>query len=401
MATTMLRIRTKMLVLTALLAGACAAPPSTSRDDIQPTKSVPIERADAADDDDDAQHDGDPIPSPMDGGDGDASPQPQPQPTATKKLAVLTGTQTSSGKFGVGGTDLGIPVRQPNGKIAFIFGDTFENDGIGGPGWRAPVLLRSEAGDYKNGITFTSAAGGTYAKQLLAYSHANSTTFLPGDAITIGNRMYLQYMVNQPLGNVSSTGIAYSDDNGENWVKSNATWSGDANSGLRQLWTWERGGDGFVYTLTTKFDRQHPILLFRVPEDKLLEPSAYVPWGYKGGQWAWGNPATPVLSGKFGEMCLRRIEGKWVLSFFNAAEYNITVLVFDTPTSNLYQAKKFVPITGAAWGAETDTSVAQLYGGYIHPDSTLLEMYLIVSQWNTKTNKIYRSMEFVTGVDVN
>src|SRR5687768_5437664 len=50
-------------------------------------------------------------------------------PSATKKICDLTGPGTSSKQFGVGGTDLGIPVRQPDGKIAYIFGDTFENDG--------------------------------------------------------------------------------------------------------------------------------------------------------------------------------------------------------------------------------------------------------------------------------
>src|SRR5690606_9770062 len=43
----------------------------------------------------------------------------------THKIKNLTGEATSSGQFGVGGTDLGIAVRQPNGQIAYIFGDTF------------------------------------------------------------------------------------------------------------------------------------------------------------------------------------------------------------------------------------------------------------------------------------
>lgn len=383
------------IVALTLLAGGCAAADAReTRDSVLPDDS----------DVDRTRSSVDAGVSPVEADGGVVAPEdsgpPRPMPTATKKLAVLTGKSTSSGKFGVGGTDLGIPVRQPDGRIAYIFGDTFENDGTGGPGWRAPVLLRSEAGDFKNGVTFTSAAGGNYAKQILGYSHANRVTYLPSDALTIGNRMYMHYMVNEPFGNVTSTAIAFSDDNGENWTKSGASWGGGVDNGLRQLWTWERGDDGFVYTLSTRFDRKNPIILYRVPEARILEPGAYEPWGFKNGQWAWGNPATPVLSGRFGEMCLRRVEGKWVLSYFNASEYNITVLVFDTPTSNLYQAQKFVPINGGAWGLENDTTVAQLYGGYIHPDSTLRDMYLIVSQWNTKANSDYHAMEFATGVDL-
>ena len=97
----------------------------------------------------------------------------------TRKIKILTGTATSSGQFGVGGTDLGIPVRQPNGKIAYIFGDTFDQDQAAGPGWRAPVLLRSEPGLSANGIVFNGAAGGQYAKQILPYAHTNLTTSAP------------------------------------------------------------------------------------------------------------------------------------------------------------------------------------------------------------------------------
>jgi hypothetical protein len=336
---------------------------------------------------------------------GDGGTTPVVPTPVTKKVKDLTGTGTSSEQFGVGGTDLGIPIRQPDGKIAYVFGDTFENDGVGGPGWRSPVLLRSASGGLDKGITFTSAAGGNYAKQLLDYSHqsAQYSTWLPSDLIVVGSRMYLHYIVNKGLGAVQWTQIAYSDDNGENWTLSDARWEGDEDNSLRQLWTWEKGDDGYVYVISTKFiTRDQPIIMYRVPQDKILDRTAYEPWGYKNGAWAWGNPATIILNGKFGEMCLRRVESKWVLSWFNAGEYNITVKVFDSPTSNLYTAKTFVPIKGGSWGAENDSTVAQLYGGYIHPDSTLHDLHLIVSQWKTGENIVnwpYRAMQFVTRVD--
>lgn len=318
----------------------------------------------------------------------------------TRKICDLTGPGTSAKQWGVGGTDLGIPVRQPDGQIAYIFGDTFENDGVGGPGWRSPVLLRSAPGGLDACIEFTGAAGGQYAKQILDYEHNDfHSTWLPSDAIVIGGRMYLHYMVNQGLGNVLWSEIATSDDNGEHWQPSGTSWAGDEDFSLRQLWTWERGDDGYVYTLSTAFTRDRGIILHRVPEDKLLDKGAYEPWGFKDNQWAWGNPATEVLTGKFGELSLRRVEDRWVLSWFNAGDYDITIKVFDSPTSNLYRAATYKPIKGGAWGFEDDTTVAQLYGGYIHPDSTLNELTLIVSQWNTDTHWPYRAMQFVTGVE--
>jgi hypothetical protein len=332
------------------------------------------------------------------GGTGSTGEPPDPI-AMTRKIADLTGPGTSAKQWGVGGTDLGIPVRQPDGKIAYIFGDTFDNDGVGGPGWRSPVLLRSEPGGLAAGLTFTGAAGGQYAKQILDYEHNDvHSTWLPSDAITIGGRMYLHYMVNKGLGNVLWSEIAYSDDNGEHWASSGTSWAGDEDQSLRQLWTWERGDDGYVYTLSTAFTRDRGIILHRVPEDQLLDKAAYEPWGFNGA-WAWGNPATEVLTGKFGELCLRRVEDKWVLAWFNAGDYDITIKVFDGPTANLYEATTYKPIKGGAWGFEDDTTVAQLYGGYIHPDSTLHEMHLIVSQWNTETDWPYRAMQFVTGVE--
>ncbi len=54
-------------------------------------------------------------------------------------------------QFGVGGTDLGIPVRMPTGEIGFFFGDTFAENRVGGPGWRSPVLLYSHTHDLDDG----------------------------------------------------------------------------------------------------------------------------------------------------------------------------------------------------------------------------------------------------------
>lgn len=392
----------------ALLFGVgCSSPDVGNPDDLHPPTDS-TNKADAATGTPSTPGSSEPPPgNDPDGGttpppDPDAgTPPPSPQPLVVKKIKDLTGTKTSSGTFGVGGTDLGVPIRQPNGKIAFIFGDTFDKDGTGGSGWRAPVLLRSEPGNLDQGITFTSAAGGNYAKQILNYSHANKETWLPSDALTIGNTMYLQVMKNKPFGTVYQMQIASSTDNGETWNPvGTASWDGNYLNGMFQLWTWDRGDDGYIYVMSSKFDRKHGLILHRVQESKFLDHTAYEPWGFKNGQWGWGNPPTPILDGSFGEMCLRKLGNKWVLAWFNAGNYNITVKVFDTPTSNLFQAKTFTPISGGAWGLEDDTHVAQLYGGYIHPESTLDNVTLIVSQWNTKTNWPYHAMQFnIRGLD--
>lgn len=104
-----------------------------------------------------------------------------------------------------------------------------------------------------------------------------------------------------------------------------------------------------------------------------------------------------VLDGKFGEMCLRPLDGKWLLTWFNAGDYRIDSMVLNTPTDNLVTAPKTTLIYGGSWGAEDNTHVAQLYGGYLIPGSTLQDLHLSVSQWNTTAganNIPYHAMQF-------
>src|SRR5690606_37819448 len=90
-----------------------------------------------------------------------------------------------------------------------------------------------------------------------------------------------------------------------------------------------------------------------------------------------------------GEMCWRIIDGTWVLSWFNAGEGTVDVLVHDGPTANLHTATRHQVLHNAPWGGESETGVSQLYGGYIVPGSTLDDLHLLVSQWNAGTGGPY------------
>jgi len=61
---------------------------------------------------------------------------------------------------------------------------------------------------------------------------------------------------------------------------------------------------------------------------------------------------------------------------------------------NLYTAAKTTLLWGGDWGVEDATHVAQLYGGYILPGSTLSDLHLSVSQWNTGNNSVYHVEQF-------
>ncbi|MDT0382537.1 DUF4185 domain-containing protein [Streptomyces sp. DSM 42041] len=310
------------------------------------------------------------------------------------KIKDLTGPGLTT-RFRMEATDLGIPARTPDGRTLFVFGDTFEQARVGGGWWRSPVALWSETTDLDAGVTWSGAHGGAAAEQLWFYEHNNPvfSTVLPSDVITIGGTMYLHAMVNKGLGNVVWTEIWRSDDSGASWQHTGAKFPANHAGGLFQLLTWGRGNDGYVYVFSTGFQRDKPLILHRVREDRLTDLAAYEPWGWRDGVWAWGHAPTPVLEGRFGELCLRPLGGKWLLTWFNAGDYRIDGILMDYPTSNLHTAHRRTLVWGGQWGQEDDAHVAQLYGGYVIPGSTLTDLHLAVSQWNTAQGWPYRVMQ--------
>ncbi|WP_431972592.1 DUF4185 domain-containing protein [Nocardia sp. bgisy134] len=338
--------------------------------------------------------------------DGWRLPTPQPAMLATgaRKIKDATGPGHTD-RFGMAATDLGVMTRTPSGRILAVFGDTFRDPEVGSADWRSPVALLSETTNLDDGIEWHEAAGPDphYARQLWPYDHAGGTTALPSDVITIGQDIFLHVMINQGLGNVVRTEIWTSSDDGKSWQHSGAQFDAGLHGGFAQLWTWARDDDGWVYVFSTGFQRDKGVILRRVREDQITDPGAYVGWGWRDGQWNWGNPPTPVLerepsAEKFGEMCLRKIENKWALVNFDASTiggYDIDLRILDTPTDNLYLVPKTTPLRGSSWSEQGGDKIAQLYGPSIIPGSTLdAGLHLLVSQWKTADGWPYRAMHF-------
>ncbi|MFJ8310051.1 MULTISPECIES: DUF4185 domain-containing protein [unclassified Streptomyces] len=328
------------------------------------------------------------------GGAGSGGRRGETDGLVVTKVADLTGPGITS-RFRMEAADLGIPVRTPDGRLLFVFGDTFEEPRVGGGWWRSPVALYASMLDGGE-IVWTGAVGGKYARQLRPYEddRAGMFTVLPTDVITIGADMFLHVAMHRGFGNVVGSEIWRSHDSGASWHRTAARFPGGLHGGLFQLLTWGLGSDGYVYVYSTGFQRDKPVILHRVPADEITDPAAYQPWGRRDGVWGWGRPPTPVLEGKSGEMCLRPLAGRWVLTWFNAGEYRIDAAVVDTPMADLSTAYRRTLIRGGTWGHEDDSHVAQLYGGYIIPGSTLDDLHLSVSQWNTAAGWPYRAMQF-------
>jgi hypothetical protein len=335
---------------------------------------------------------------------------------STIKVANLTGPDTSSAQFGVGVADLGIAARLADGRIGFIFGDTFEDAGVGGRGWRSPIMLRSSVStlaELEHGITFDDAVGGRYARQLWNYPHdgppwhrGGFSTVLPADAITLDGRLYLFAMVNRGLGNVAWTEIAYSDDCGDSWHNGGAAARrpGSYHGGHQQLITWEHDPDGgWVYVIASAFTRGENAYLYRVRAADLPDRAAWRAW--RDGGWVRDDPAPLLPPGTaVGEMSLRRVENRWVFSYFEASSGTIRVKVLRSPTDDLRAAPTTTVLRNTAWTSPrcsppdgcTSGKLSQLYGGYIVPGSTLQRLHLVISHWNTTdgSNWPYRTMQY-------
>ncbi|MFN6552369.1 DUF4185 domain-containing protein [Mycolicibacterium septicum] len=338
----------------------------------------------------------------------------QPPAGRGAKLADVTGVGITD-RWGVTATDLGASVLAPNGTLVSVFGDTFSGVHVGEGLWRAPVVLIG-SGDAQHPIRYEHAGGSdpNFAQQLWFYihddpstgwSHGGISTVLPSDLLRVDDTLYLHAIVNRGFPNVIWTEIWSSTDNGITWrhMGEKAKFAADLHHGQAQCWSWDyEPDDGWVYVVSTGFQRDKGIILRRVRPDGIGDNTRYVGWGWDGQRWGWGNEPTPITPADehWGELTLRRLApGKWVLGGFLASQYALGYRVIASPTANLHQAPIQTPVVGTTWEQEdhADGAVAQLYGGYVLPGAQLDVIGgtgLVVSQWNTTTGYPYRVMQF-------
>jgi hypothetical protein len=329
------------------------------------------------------------------------------------KLADITGPGLTD-RWGVTCTDLGASVVAPNGKLVSVFGDTFSGNRVGHGDWRSPVILIG-TGDADHPISYQRAGGADpdYAHQLWRYPHRTVasgrmrrgiSTVIPSDLLRVGDALYLHAIVNRGFGNVVWTEIRRSDDCGISWqhLGDDIKFPAGLHNGHAQCWSWDYDpADGWVYVVSTGFQRDKGIILQRVRPENIGDLHGYSGWGYADGRWSWGSQPTPLTPDgeAWGELSLRRLTtGQWVLGGFVSSKYALGYRILNSPTA-VADSPLQMPVVGAAWDAEDHANcrVAQLYGGYILPGSQLDVVGgvgLVVSQWNTKRGWPYRTMQF-------
>jgi hypothetical protein len=143
---------------------------------------------------------------------------------------------------------------------------------------------------------------------------------------------------------------------------------------------------GWVYILANNFDRCSPPFLYRATPQTFTDRSSWQGWSRTGG---WGKPPTPLFADWVGEMSVRQIDGKTVMSYFNSSTGNMEMRVAADPTG-LGTAPVTTVVFAGEWPDPVEAlpppeinRLAQPYGGYISPGSTLDEVRVFVSQWNT------------------
>ncbi|AKU17634.1 DUF4185 domain-containing protein [Luteipulveratus mongoliensis] len=308
-----------------------------------------------------------------------------PGPGIATRLQDLTGN-AQTGRFGARYTDLGIPVRCPDGSMLFVGGDTWDGEHIFQGTWSCPVGLRSGSQDINN-LTIDSCVGGAHVRQLVDEPHnpvpGGNTTAIPTDVFRVGNSLYM-HLMRGLIYQAHHTDFWRSDDNGETW-QFLCKWD-DVNqyNGAFQQKTYAIADNNTAYVLSSRFNRDlvSDLILHRVPLDRLGDPSAYQPWGYNGG-WGWGNPPSSVAQPrKWGELCFRAMDGKYGFSFFDAGDGIIKLQVIPVPEGDLFNTfQQPLILPGPQNVPDTANLVRNPYGGWIVPGSTFNDFHIIVSQW--------------------
>jgi hypothetical protein len=353
-----------------------------------------------------------PIPIPVPGGPApspEVPPPPAVHPAEPGRLAArpvprtvtsvdlvdqVTGhgsTNRTDMRWQVDGTDLGIMWQTKPGQVAVVFGDTFGKGWTGGGAggenedWRSNVIGYSTEHDLSKGLKIDDMVQNSrcHAAELLDSRKIKNfeTTVIPTSGFALGSRQYMSYMSVKRWGTIPGTwwtndgGLAYSDDDGKTWVKDQyAKWNNMFGTDRFQVAAMVPH-DGYVYMFGTPNGRIGMVGLARVPENQVLNKSAYQYWVDRTWAPAAENSATALFPGVAGELSIRYDDssGQWQMVYLDPLRQSIVLRTADAPQGAWTDG---VPLVST-----NDYPTA--YGGFIHPWSTGKNLYFTISAWNS------------------
>ncbi|ORB64825.1 DUF4185 domain-containing protein [Mycolicibacterium tusciae] len=321
------------------------------------------------------------------------------------RIAPTAGTGTPTRDYGIGATDLCEFMEFPSG-ILQVCGDSFAGQAVGFGGWYSPIALHVESDsiDDPNGVRYDAVRG--IDKPLLGDPTEPGTSQLPAGVVQINRENYLLVTTVRDLNPLTSR-LVKADAAQSNWRTvpgsvRDATYENSWQSQISGYYDPIPRPDsesGWVYIVANNFDRTGPLVLYRAQPKTFTDRSSWQGWSAELG---WGHPPTPLWPDMVGEMSIRQIDGQTVLSYFNATTGNMEVRVAHDPTG-LGTAPVTTVVVATEWpdpvehlGPPENNRLAQPYGGYISPGSTLDELRVFVSQWNTtaRGGTPYRVIQF-------
>lgn len=330
---------------------------------------------------------------------------PPLQPGQVVRIGPVAGTGTPTGEYGIGATDLCEFMEFPE-QILQVCGDSFRGQGVGFGGWFSPIALHVEGDslDDATGVRYFGVTG--IDTPLLADPAPPGVSQLPAGVVEINRENYLLVTTTKELRPQTSRLVKAVPGQG-NWAtipgsERDADYAGGRQtqiSGYYDPIPTPESERGWVYILANNFDRSGPAVLYRVAPQSVTDRSVWQGWSDTEG---WGAEPTPLWGDWVGEMSVRQIDGRTVLSYFNVSTGNMEMRVADHPTG-----LGVAPVTTVVFASEWPDPVehlpppevnrlAQPYGGYISPGSTLDSVRVFVSQWNTtpRGGAPYRVIQF-------
>jgi hypothetical protein len=321
-------------------------------------------------------------------------------------------------RFGISGTDLGIPWDNgdpANRQVLYAFGDTFGYCRVSGQQWRHNVLFRSADNNLADGITVGPGGIGNrysgsplrqanFSKQILPAVQLapHQESMIPTAGIGIGGNQYMNFMSVKQWGrdgewSTNYSAIAVSNDNGESWgvypgtVRSSAPENvprahfvpGNENF---QQGAFLRGGDGYLYSYGTPAARGGSAYLSRVPERAIPDLTKYQYWNGDNGSWVPNNPAaaTPVIPGPVGEMSVQyNTYLRQYLALYGNGGNNVVARTAPSPQG---------PWSGEQMLISSGQMPGGIYAPYMHPWSTGKEVYFTLSLWNAYDVMLMRTV---------
>ncbi|MGK2879577.1 MAG: DUF4185 domain-containing protein [Mycobacterium sp.] len=330
-------------------------------------------------------------------------------PGQVVRIGPAAGTGTPTADYGIGATDLCEFMEFPS-ELLQICGDSFAGQGVGFGGWFSPIALHVDADSLTDpeGVRYLGVTG--VGTPLLADPTPAGTSQLPAGVVQINRDNYMLVTTTRNLRPESSRLVKAEAAQGD-WltVPDSARPADFADHRQTQISGYydpiptPDSASGWVYVIANNFDRSEPVVLYRVPPQTFIDRATWQGWsGLAGAEGGWNKTATPLWPDSVGEMSVKQIDGKTVLSYFNSATGNMEIRVADDPTG-LGGAPVTTVVLAYDWPepAEylpppTDNRLAQPYGGYISPGSKLDEVRVFVSQWNTRPRDRapYRVIQF-------